>query len=49
MLRFDLMSTNLLNWYFEQLCREARDPMTSAERESHRAHRTYIAGLLAQR
>jgi hypothetical protein len=48
MLRFDLMSTDLLRWYFETLCRLARDPMTSAERTSYRAHRRYIAELLAR-
>jgi hypothetical protein len=49
MLRFDLMSTELLSWNFEVLCSFARDPMSSAERAEYRAHRSYIAHILADR
>jgi hypothetical protein len=48
MLRFDLMSADTLRWYFDQLCWRAREPMTSAERAAYRAHRQYIAELLAR-
>jgi hypothetical protein len=49
MLRFEVMSTELLSWYFDRLCSFVREPMTSAERAAERAERRRIAHILADR